>query len=203
MSTGDADGVNFTLLDVNESSTRSVRALLDRSSLRASVVRSDASTYLHERPIHVVIAETMQRSLAVEPHVAITRNLRMQLAPRGLFVPERIHVDVALVDPGAEQARWAGQAVDPLHERLATVIDITAEDERSEPVTVAFPRGGRWVALLTEIDVFGRETLRQYDSGLTTPEILWSLSPSREGDLARFHYEVGSRPGIRASSGIR
>jgi hypothetical protein len=39
--------------------------------------------------------------------------------------------------------------------------------------------------------------LRDYDSGLTVPEILWPLSPAREGEVIEFTYALGTAPGIR------
>ena len=179
-------GVRFTLIDVHDAATSSVRQLLDRLGIHASVVQADATTYEHPVPIHVAITETMQRALQKEPFVAVARNLRRQLAPRGLLIPERVTVDVALLDPAIEQARWNGGAIGPPHQRLATVAEITTAGELTESVDVTIPRDDQWPALLTRIDVFAGARLRDYESGLTMPEILWHLAPSRAGDVLRF-----------------
>ena len=75
------------------------------------VVQGDATTYRHPAALHVVISETMQRTLAEEPFVAILRNLRPQLAPGGILVPERVSIALASIDAQDEQARWRGAAV--------------------------------------------------------------------------------------------
>jgi hypothetical protein len=49
----------------------------------------------------------------------------------------------------------------------------------------------------TTIRVFGRHVLREFDSGLTYPEIVWDLSNLQEGEQLAFWYELGRRPGIR------
>jgi len=190
-------GVRFTLIDVDARSLRILRALLERLGLRdhAEIVHADATEYRHPTSIHVVVSETMQRSLAVEPFVAIARNLRAQLAPSGIFVPERVTVDVALVDPDRERARWRGVDVATAYVRLARIVDTTV---KLDPVIVSIPptRIPQWLALLTEIDVFADERLRSYDSGLTVPEILWPLSPARANDVIEFRYEEGAHPRI-------
>ena len=179
-------GVHWTLIDIHDAATSSVRRLLDRLGIDATVVQADATTYQHPVPIHIAITETMQRALRKEPFVAVTRNLRRQLAPRALLVPERVAVDFALLDPIAEQTRWNGDAVASRHERLATAVEITAAREMTEPIDVMMPRDGQWPALLTRIDVFGDHRLDDYESGLTMPEILWPLAPSRAGNVVRF-----------------
>ena len=189
-------GVRFTLIDVDARALAILRTL----QLPARVVHADATQYVHGAPIHVVVSETMQRSLAVEPFVAILRNLRAQLAPGGIVVPERVTVDAVLIDPEREQARWAGEEVASLHVPLARIIDTTRE---LEPVQITIPPANtpQWLALVTEIDTFGGPSLRAYDSGLTVPEILWPFSPARAGEAIEFRYVCGARPGIVATIG--
>ena len=66
--------VRFTLIDVDERSTGSVRSLVDRFGLGAyvkAIVCADGTVYRHEAPVHIVVTETMQRALRREPFVAI------------------------------------------------------------------------------------------------------------------------------------
>ncbi len=182
--------VRFTFIDVDERSLAILRLLHPP----ARIVHADATQYVHDAPLHVVVSETMQRSLAVEPFVAILHNLRAQLAPGGIFVPERVTVDAVLIDPGREQARWRGEDVGSTYIPLARVIDTTRD---LDPVTVTIPGEG-WLALVTEIETFAGERLRAYDSGLTVPEILWNFS--RVGATIEFRYACGARPGIAATA---
>lgn len=204
--------VRFTFLDINRPAAEAVEGLIARLGLEERVRQvnhGDATCYSHPTAIHVVITETMQRALGTEPLVGIVRNLRRQLAPGGIVVPERVAVDVALIDAADEQAQWSGAAPPKRHESLTRLFEVTTEGELpaldtygpSEPVVVTIPNGPpgveRWVALLTHVDVFGNVRLRDYDSGLTVPEILWPLSPARGGEVIQFNYVVDAAPGIR------
>jgi hypothetical protein len=206
--------VRFTFLDINRRSTEIVEGLIARLGLGEripQVICCDATGYDHPTSIHVVVTETMQRALSAEPFVGIVRNLRRQLAPRGILVPERVTVDLALIDAREEKARWSGAAPPKQHDRLIRLFEVTAKgdypsldtDGRSESVFVTLPQGTpdleRWVALVTRIDVFGPMRLGDYESGLTMPEILWPLSPARGGEVIQLNYVLDSAPGIRWS----
>lgn len=182
--------VRCTFLDVDERSLDLLRTL----EPPARLVHADATAYVHDAPLHVIVSETMQRSLAVEPFVSILDHLRPQLAPGGIFVPERVTVDAVLFDPERVQAQWRGEgSADATF--VARVIDTT---RALDPVIVTIPetRSPQWLALQTELDVFAHEHLGPYDSGLTVPEILWTFSPARAGAVLEFRYERGTRPGI-------
>lgn len=204
--------VLFTFLDAHQTAASSVLALTERLGVgrrTRQVACSDAAAYSHPAPIHLVVTETLQRSLAAEPFVAIVRNLRRQLAPGGLMVPERVTIEAVLIDALVEQARWGGQASAEASRSLGVLFEVDADGEhppldldgRSLPMELTIPalepEGQRWVALATRIDVFGPLRLREHDSGLTVPEILWPLSPARAGEAIAFHYALDHAPGIR------
>jgi hypothetical protein len=198
----DRGRVAFTLLDVNAESCRAVSALVDALGMRdcvRDVVCADATTYRHPAPIDVLVSETMQRSLAEEPFVAIIRNFRPQLAPGGVVVPERVTIALALLDPATEQARWRGETAPFAAVPLMTVFEIDARREwlagRSAAVGSAGDRcESRWLALLTRIVVYHDEVLEPYACGLTMPEILWRASPVTRELVLDFRYVEGSRP---------
>lgn len=212
MATRPTRDVLVTFLDAHQRSVDSVQLLTERLGLgqRTRLIAcGDAASYRHPAPIHLLVTETLQRSLAVEPFVGIVRNLRPQLAPGGLIVPDRVAVQVAMIDAVAEQARWSHLAPPAAHQSLRELFEVTAQGElppldphgRSEPVAVTLPEQPPerecWVALSTSIDVFGDLQLRAYESGLTVPEILWPLSPARGGERIEFHYALDQAPGIR------
>jgi len=204
--------VRLTLLDCHQPAIDSLHVLLARLGLESAVqvVHCDAACYTHERPIHLVVTETLQRALAREPFLPIVRNLRGQLAPSGLLVPERVTVGAALVDAAAEQRSWIDPAQPRQHEYLGLVFEVTLAGEhplvdasgRSQAVSITLPDwhsdGERWLALITRIDVFGDQFLGDNESGLTVPEILWPLAPVRTGDVIRFQYVLDSNPGVRS-----
>jgi hypothetical protein len=186
--------VRFTLIDVDERSTESVHSLVEHFGFGdyvKAIVRADATKYRHDAPVHVVVTETMQRALSREPFVAIVRNLAPQLAEGGLLVPERVTLDLMLLDAKGEQARWKGESAEYTAEHVAT-IDTDGE------TLVTMPRAPeKWPALFTTIGVFADETLLPYVSGLTVPEILWELVPLTHELQLAFHYETGAEPRVR------
>lgn len=196
--------MRVTLLDIHESSTRSVSALcglLDAAPVVRDVLTVDATKYRHGRPIDLLISETMQRSLAEEPFVEIVRNLRPQLARGAVMIPERVALSVLTVDARCEQERWNGATdTDDVRDR-GRVFEVTAEsDGPREPVAMtieAAEQGERWLAIATDIVVRDRLVVPRYASGLTIPEILWEHAPLQGAGEFAFRYETGARPGLR------
>lgn len=89
------------LLDVHQRSLDSVQRLLTEFGFCAhsvQLIKADASTYLHPGKLHLVIAETMQKSLEQEPQFAVTANLAPQLCPKGVFIPQHIEVSMYMAD---------------------------------------------------------------------------------------------------------
>lgn len=201
----DPQRVRFTMIDIAPGSADAVNSLLHHFQLQQfvrAIVCDDATRYSHPCAIDVVISETMQRTLAREPYVAILRNLRPQLSDGGLVVPERVTIDFGVLDAAAARARWAGTGATPAMDVLATVFTVSAGGETPSPdksVRVTTPRSGetKWAALQTTVHIFGAETLKPYESGLTVPEILWPLSPLIEDVTLEFHYVTGGTPGIQ------
>jgi hypothetical protein len=198
--------VRFTLLDVNEASTRSVAALvqaLGATGYVREIVRADATTYRHPAQLHVVISETMQRTLREEPFVAILRNLRPQLAAGALVVPERVTIELALLDADSQQRRWRGELGPVELETRGVVFQVDAKGESPSgegPTTLTVRSeasgGAKWLALATRIRLHGDEVLAPYASGLTTPEILWPLSPLTRDATIEFRYDPGLHPRV-------
>jgi hypothetical protein len=189
----EARRVRFTLIDIDERSTESVRSLVEHFGLGdyvKAIIRADATKYRHDAPVHVVVTETMQRALSREPFVAIVRNLGPQLVEGGLLVPEGVTLDLMLLDAKGEQARWNGESAEHPAEHVATI-----DTDRETLVTM--PRAlEKWPALFTTIDVFADETLLPYVSGLTAPAILWELVPITHELRLAFHYETGAEPRV-------
>ena len=93
--------LNLYLLDVHQRSLDSVQRLLTEFGFCAhsvKLIKADACTYRHPGTLHLVIAETMQKSLEQEPQFAVTANLARQLCPMGVFIPQRIEVSLCLAN---------------------------------------------------------------------------------------------------------
>jgi hypothetical protein len=161
----------------------------------------DATTYEHPRQIqlHIAIVETMQRSLSVEPQVAISRQLARQLHPRGIMVPQRVTVDFEFTEsPGSALSDRTYRT------RVGEVFQLNAANarqfsQRSRKVTlkaVNVPPNAIGM-YTTHIQTYGRHTLAPGESGLTQPEIIWPLIDLQSGERIEFTYAFGTNPGIR------
>lgn len=220
-----AGELNVSLLDIHPKSVDSVELLLRHFGLDAHTVhtiRDDACHYKHNRKLHLIIAETMQKSLEQEPQFAVTANLAPQLAAAGVFIPQNITVSLELADlenekqllnqPQAAQA--AGPATGTQRVPLATVCVVTAERVEHmintaspglypgelvlEPVTVTMPasvtNSRLAAALFTRITVFENHRLGDYDSQITLPLKCPELAPLRTGQRYLVSYHLGQYP---------
>jgi len=192
----------FTLLDLHAESVDTVRGLIESFGLGEhvrDVVCADATRYRHPRPVDVLVSETMQRSLAEEPFVSIVRNFRPQLSAAATIVPERVTIHLVSLDAPAQPSRWPAPFGG--REPLGEVFHVQKEGETPGPVTLAVPyvpgSAAKWLALETEVIAGNGTALAPYVSGLTEPEILWDCSPLTPGMTLAFHYDAGSRPGLR------
>jgi predicted RNA methylase len=210
--------IRFTFIDIHERSIAAARKLVTHFGCEAYVrefLVADATLYVQPAgaPLHMLVVETMQSALAKEPQVAIVRHLLPQLEPEGILIPQRITVDLTLMDAAAETRRAMGEPLLPDNRvALGTVIDLTAHsaglpldaDGCFAPTVVRVPdldsMERYWLAYLTRIDVFGEHCLRDYDSGLTYPKLVTDVSP-RSGETLVLRYRIGDRPGLTISSG--
>jgi hypothetical protein len=200
----------YTLLDVHRYSVESARSAVTALGLEPCVrafVHADATTWRNPgpAPVHVVVAEALERALEKEPQVRIMANLAPQLAPGGLVVPERVVVRaclaavarevVALVDAPAERRRLV----------LGTVFDLNAETAgalgRGEPIpTVRFrvpdlaPDDPSDLMLTTTLVVGGDVVLDEYESGITYPAFQHRVGRVGAGAIVEVSYQDGPDP---------
>ena len=216
-----ATQIKFTLLDVHKRSLESAQRIVQELGLGdyvSSFIQTDATSYVHDRELHMAIVETMQRALEHEPQVAITLNLAPQLRSGGILIPEQIAVDACFFDlskeflplpekpdqNGSLEERMANQRV---RFRLGRILDLTVTSARTHsgqtdmsPVTLGLPDGvdsKLGLMLLTSVKVFGSITLGEYESGITCPFVLHNFDPTRHGSQIEFSYSFGRAPGFR------
>ncbi len=220
-----ADQLEVSLLDVHPRSLHAVSELLVHFELdhyHVQLVQADASNYQHPVPLHLIIAETMQKSLEQEPQFAVTAKLAPQLCGGGIFIPEKISVDLYLAQRDSE-AQLATRAELPdlamllatgkrLH--LANVLTLkpaqaAAQHASARPtedtaekqlpaVTVAIPALARldnFEALLcTRLQVFGNYQLQDYEAEITLPLRCQEMLPLQAGARYEICYQLGSYP---------
>lgn len=91
------DELAAIVLDINESSVHSVKALihqLEFEQYTIECVQADATTYKvpEGSPVHLLVSETMFEALTREPQLAITQNLAPQIVHNGILIPEEIQL---------------------------------------------------------------------------------------------------------------
>jgi hypothetical protein len=211
-----AEQIQLHLLDVHRRSLESVRRLFETLGVGNYVsqyIQTDATTYVHDAPLQIVIVEAMQRALTKEPQVAVTANLCRQLSPGGIFIPEQITVDACLYDPGKEFFTPPAEGSSPDRNQsqrfrinLGTVMDVTPENSiewigktETPAVVLDIPESverNLRLLLATRVKVFESFVLEEYDSGLTNPLLLHDVT---FGGVTRleFTYCLGSKPGFK------
>jgi hypothetical protein len=211
--------VHFTLLDVHARAVESVQAILATLRLGGAKVDClvcDATQYRHpdQRPLHVVVSETMQRALEKEPQVAILMNTAPQLTPGGLMVPETIAVDAVLTDM-AQELGGNGRVPGPWSNRVPLGRILELDRERAcawaaagvpshlPPARISLPScvaAQNSLVLTTTIRTFGVHQLREYESGLTHPLM---VNGWRAGEDIEFAYHLCDNPGFQLTRTTR
>ena len=180
--------VRVTFIDINETSVAAVRQLADLlDSAVHSFVVADAAIYEHGAPIHLLVVETMQRALTVEPQVAIAGNLVGQLHDLGIMVPERVRVDLCAEAPDGKSEQYIGTVMELSRDAVVQGA-ITAERQ------LVMPHVSGRLMYRTLIQTYAEHILEPRRSGLTMPEYLWDLHDIHEGEVITFWYEINQRP---------
>jgi hypothetical protein len=213
------------LLDFHQRSLDSVKCLLIHFGLcahAADTVRGDACNYKHPAKLHLVVAETMQKSLEQEPQFAVTANLAPQLLPGGVFIPQRIDVTLCLADLEHEKELFRESQTSNRRDlekcagrypvaTLCTLFPESAFDQMQlarthsnktgpllESTIVVIPEVADIArldaALFTRICVFEQYCLKDYESQITLPLKCYELLPLAGGERYRVSYQLGSYP---------
>ncbi len=198
--------LDICLLDIHQRSLDGVQALIRHFGLDAyglQLVCADAANYQHDTSPHLIIAETMQKSLEQEPQFAVTANLATQLYADGIFLPEKIEVTLALA--GLEQASaislgavlTLSAASAPLLRESATYNEFSSTLELST-VRLRIPALDEAhdleATLFTSIQVFRDYWLHADDAEITLPQRCHDISSVQSGDVVGVTYQLGSYP---------
>jgi len=177
------------LLDIHEKSLRSLRQLIqhfDFGEHGMTLLQADASRYQHPEPVHIIIAETMQKALEQEPQLVITAQLAPQLCAGGIFIPKEIQVELVLRGGGQQYSLG----------NLLTLRPDTGVDP--EPIELQIPTlpglDQLEAALLTRIQVYGEQQLLEQDAEITLPRPFPELSPLKAGQYWEVRYQTGPYP---------
>lgn len=206
--------VVFTLLDIHQECLDKARGLIDSFGLghyADDYVCADATRYQipTDRLPDVILSETMAVALHNEPQVTIARHLLAQ-APSALMVPHSVSVEACLINWSREHvfmpADFVGDFPEPHRDRihLGKIFELDAANIKAwEGIAGDILPAGKINMpsalerkykpyLLTNILVYGRHRLQNYDCSLTAPQRL--RGKIAEGDELQFHYQLGSNP---------
>ena len=213
------DPLELNFLDIHAGSLEGVHQLISHfgfDSQTIKLINADASSYQHTDAPHLIVAETMQKALEQEPQVAVTENLAPQLSCGGVFIPEKITVELGLADLSGETAKVASGAsaiAGPRHV-LGTLLELTAgatplaasESTVEETAGQSLFKLGVFsvpqlenlaqldLSLFTHIRVFSKYQLRDYESEITLPLKCHDIRALRGGDQLEVSYELGPYP---------
>ena len=212
------------LLDIHQRSLDSVALLIrhfDLEGHRINYVKDDACHYQHSSNPHVIIAETMQKSLEQEPQFAVTANLAPQLHARGIFIPQKIEVSLCLakledersavqrgdaLDPNALQATGERHALDTVlcltPEQAVTLKQQACQNSHGllelNPIHVTLPAITNLntfdAVLFTRIQAFEQHRLLDYESEITLPLRCNEFTPLKAGEQYKVCLQIGSYP---------
>lgn len=208
----------FTLIDIHEESLGHARHLIDGlgfSSHVSGYICEDATRY--RIPVDavpdVIVSETMNASLRSEPQVTIARCLMAQ-APDALMVPSKVTVDACLLHLAKEYAAPItdpqAAVLEPERDRiyLGKVFELSSQTIRdwagiqgdslpaaSIRIPPSFATRYRPM-LLTRIVVYGDSHLLDHESSLNLPQPFPGKPRFQGGEELRFHYQLGSNPGL-------
>ena len=216
MSVLSPEAVTFTLVDIHAESIAAVKSIVESLGQADSVSAfqvADAGSYriARDRQPDIVLMEIMQTCLENEPQVSVTRHLMSQ-APDAVLIPEEVRIELKLVDLSREfTLHYSDQDVPELQRdriQVDTLFRLNREAVASWddggrellPAAVVqipkLPESRYQLMLFTIVDVFGDNTLRDYDSSLTVPRRTGDKLRFKPGDTVEFFYRCGAQPGL-------
>lgn len=217
--------LDIHLLDIHQASLGSIGQLVSALNLdeyQINLIQGDACTYQHDSCLDIIIAEVMQKALEQEPQVAATANLAPQLCKTGVFIPQKIDVQLCLAhwenekQHVANRGRLDTQALVATGRRypLGMQLSLTPSMARewvsnrvfnAQTAMHEIPLGDiqlpdiddieRFdVLMLTHIQVFENNGLSDYEADITLPHKCYEFNALRAGASYRACYQLGAYP---------
>lgn len=211
-----SEEIEFTLLEINPESIENLRKIIKTFKIEEyidNIVQCDATEYKadKDKPIHMVVTETMQRALKKEPQVAITLNLVRQMDKDGILIPQNISIEAGLLDPKRDMEKMMGVegAERDYCYHLNKIFElnkdmVVAKDKKAEffeKVEVEIPdyieKRYKSLNLFTNIQVFEEEQLTYNQCSLNMREkviyIDWNNNTAKK---VSFQYVIDENPGF-------
>lgn len=198
-----ADEICFSLIDIHKRSLDSAAKIfqkLEADNFINEYIQTDATVFraANDKKFHIIITETMQKTLEKEPQAAITLNLAEQLHENGIFIPQKITIEACLAklqkefDSNTRKERiflgdiFELSAENPIDKNALfspKILEISSDI--FDPMSLI---------LLTKIEIFDSIKLENYNSGITYPTILRDFTNIKAGQKIEFQYVTGENP---------
>ncbi|MBI5413501.1 hypothetical protein HZA42_04105 [Candidatus Peregrinibacteria bacterium] len=190
------DKVQFTLLDIHETSVDIARAIVQSFDLKRHcprIIKADATKYKCQgaRP-HIVVTETMMSTLMYEPQAAITANLAPEMRHGGIFVPEEVALDAYIEEP-PESGHLDGPK-----RPLGLVFRLTKDTRPNAKIKSEFAlpavkskKGFENLLISTRVRVFGNIAIEPDTAEITKSLFVTSFDREDEGSLVAMEYVPG------------
>ncbi|MFD2231210.1 hypothetical protein [Alkalimarinus sediminis] len=219
------DELEVSFLDIHQQSLDSVETLLRAfglQSYKVNLIQGDACRYQHGNKLHIIVAEVMQKALEQEPQVAATANLAPQLYEQGIFIPEKIEVQLCLahwedekallrasgsVDSGALERSGMRHSLGELLLLQPSSVNNLMKSALLNPETSVLELKLKTFRLpeidnlehydllmLTRIKVFSDYVLGDYESEITLPHKCYDVSLLSADLSYSALYQLGSYP---------
>ncbi|GGX05307.1 hypothetical protein [Aquimarina muelleri] len=219
LATYSKEEVQCTLLEINEVSFNSVNHVIETLGFSGYIkasVNEDATIYVIDpkEDIDIVISETMQRALEKEQQVPIVINIMNQIKEEAILIPEDITLDLCLLNMIKLSERQENTNEEDYCIRLGDFFTLNRKKivdynqtstlrngrlsfpEKQISIPLEHLKDFNQLAVLTEIQVFGKDKISIQQSGLTTPLILEDFSVPTQKNKVTIKYKIDDNPGI-------
>jgi len=218
----DATEVELTLLEINPHSFQVGQQLittLGKNQFIKEMVCEDATQYIPQERngFDIILSETMDKALEIEPQVAIFLNLYPYLKKDGILIPEQITVDLYATDIRKEKSPANEFYLDTVTcknnkkqrtfvKNIMTVdqsfleLNLTSQNEESYYLTSVnlskLKTENIDFLYLTNLKIFDSITLQEDESFLTLKVYAFTLTPEIQHRQVEFSYRMNSDPRI-------
>ena len=191
--------IEVVLLDINKESINTIKKIVKKLEYEHYIkeyIIADAVKYKKPNNVifHLIVSETMDKGLTIEPQVEIIRNLGNQLIKNGIFIPEEIQIKKGysffakefIFDLKKKSIDIENQELLSLQEKLFTITkEISIKEDYFSYQTNWIKKPKKFeknpdIVLFTEVLVYDDIKLKKGESFITNPICVKSLYNIKE-----------------------